>query len=252
MVSRKQHSRLIDRYLDGNLDEQELKQFKAELENNPEMQVELQMQKAMNEALKERDVIDLRARLQAIHQGAHTLHSARPMQRIIRQRTVQIAASAVILVAVTFAAIWIGNERDSNEALFERYYEKYDPVTVRTGSPEIDEIFQKALKAYENQEFEMAVVYFEEVLSMDRNRMEANLLTGASNLELEEYKEAEKSFNKVIDHNNNMFVEEAEWYLGFCYLKTNKTTQAMEQFKKFSESSSEKQEMAKKILRRLR
>jgi tetratricopeptide (TPR) repeat protein len=252
MVSKKQHSRLIDRYLDGNLDKRELQEFESELQKNPELRAELELQTSINDALKESDVIDFRSRLKTIHQGQMPSRVKEQHHGLGRRRTIQVAASVAILIISIFTAFWLGTDRSSNEALFEKYYEKYEPVNVRTGSPKIDEIFQKALKAYENQEFEMALVYFEEVLKMDRQRMEANLLSGVSNMELDAYQEAEDSFNAVIDHSNNLFVEEAEWYLAFCYLKTNKTAKAKLQFEKFSEGHSEKQETARKILRRLR
>ena len=42
----------------------------------------------------------------------------------------------------------------------------------------------------------------------------------------------------IIEDNDNLFVDQAEWYLGLCYLKLNDTEKAIIQFSKISQSNS--------------
>ena len=39
-------------------------------------------------------------------------------------------------------------------------------------------------------------------------------------MEEEKYQNASNSFNEIIDNNNNLFVEQAKWYLALCYVVT--------------------------------
>jgi tetratricopeptide (TPR) repeat protein len=112
-------------------------------------------------------------------------------------------------------------------------------------------MYRNALTAYQKEDYEKALTLFEEVLELDQSRMETNLMTGVSNMELDEYEEASNSFRKVINHNDNLFIEQAEWYIGFCYIKTENTDKAIEQFAKIASGNSLNKDKAKKILRKI-
>ncbi len=77
-------------------------------------------------------------------------------------------------------------------------------------------------------------------------------MSGVSNMELSQYKMASGSFKKVLDHNDNLFIEDAQWYLGFCYLKTENTNKAIDQFTKIAISTSSRKEKARKILKKIK
>jgi len=62
------YSEFIDRYLDKDLSGPELNWFKKELDSNSELQAELKLQKELNMALSQDDILDLREDLNAIHE----------------------------------------------------------------------------------------------------------------------------------------------------------------------------------------
>ncbi len=53
------------------------------------------------------------------------------------------------------------------------------------------------------------------------------MMTGISKFEEENYPEAKVSFTKVIDNKDNLFFEDAQWYLALCYLKTGEKDKAV-------------------------
>ena len=63
---------------------------------------------------------------------------------------------------------------------------------------------------------------------------------------------ADKSFNTILDHNDNLFIEQAEWCLGFCYLMTEDMAAARKQFYNITISNSSYKEDALNILKKMK
>jgi tetratricopeptide (TPR) repeat protein len=53
---------------------------------------------------------------------------------------------------------------------------------------------------------------------------------GISNIETKNYDNSIKAFTTIINQNDNLYIEHAEWYLGLCYLKNNQKDKAIDQF----------------------
>jgi len=248
-----QYTEIIDRYLDGELSGEELASFRKQLLTNDDLRRELKLQQEINNALGETEIVGLRNQLKEIHKGQHSGRKEISLtRRILASRISQLAAaSIIILLSLTVFTNIFKSELTANEKLFSQYYDKYEPLNVRASSSPADEIYLNAVNAYNKEDYEQALVLFEKVLDSDQNRMEANIMSGVSNMELSKYKNASGSFEKVIDHNNNLFIEDAQWYLGFCYLKTDHTEKAIEQFTKIASSTSSRKDKAKKILRKI-
>jgi TolA-binding protein len=82
--------------------------------------------------------------------------------------------------------------------------------------------------------------------------MESNLYSGISYLETEQYSKAENRFGTIIDHNDNLYIEQAEGYLGFCYLQTGKNLEARAHFKEISKGEGSFNKKARKIMRNIK
>ena len=74
---------------------------------------------------------------------------------------------------------------------------------------------------------------------------------GISEIELTEYLKANRSFKKVMNDNDNLYKEQAEWYSGLCYLMLDSVDQAKEQFKKIAQKDSYYKDEALDILLKL-
>lgn len=242
----------IDRYLDNDLLGPELNWFEKELDSNPELQAELKLQKELNEALGHDDILDLREKLNVIHEMVDPESERKRIKRILSGNWAGIAAaSAVILVAIGFLLTNSINPVQTTEELFDQHYEPYIIPTNYRSAAEINIVFHKALVEYGNQDYQKALQLFEKVLFEDESRMDVTLLTGISNLEIENYNKANNSFQKVISHNDNLFIEQAEWYLALCYLKTGEQEKANLQFGKIITENSLYKEEAEDILNKL-
>ena len=242
----------IDRYLDNDMSGPELNWFKKELDSNPELQAELNLQKDINEALSQGDILDLREKLNAIHEMVDPEPESKRIKRTLTENWAGIAAaSAVILVAIGFLLSISINPAQTAEELFDQHYEPYIVPTNYRSATDINNVFHMALVEYGNQDYEKALLLFEKVLIKDESRMDVTLLTGISNLEIENFQSANNSFKKVINHNDNLFIEQAEWYLALCYLKTGEQEKAHIQFGKIITDNSLYKEEAEDILKKL-
>jgi hypothetical protein len=56
----------------------------------------------------------------------------------------------------------------------------------------------------------------------------------------------------VIEHNDNLYLEDAAWYLGLCYMMTDETDKAVKQFRAISASGSRYSKKAARLARRLK
>lgn len=246
------YSEFIDRYLDKDLSGPELNWFKKELDSNSELQAELKLQKELNEALGQDDILDLREKLNAIHEMVDPEPKRKRIKRTLAGNWAGIAAaSAVILVAFGFLLSTFINPKQTAEELFDQYYEPYVVPTNYRSSTGIDNVFHKALIEFGNHDYQKAIDLFRQVLTEDESRMDATLLTGISNIEIENWNAANHSLQKVIDHNDNLFIEQAEWYLALCYLQTGELEKAGARFGKMITENSLYKEEALDILNKL-
>jgi len=244
------NNHLISKYLAGELDISASVRFEEEMKNDRTLQEELKLHKEVDEALADTEVMDLRMQLNAMHlQLTPDLYSP---EKPKRKRYTRLAVAASLAVILGFSVINVYRYSNSQKVL-EKYYQPYQITsTNRSGSGDADKALRFAMEKYQMKNYREAVVLFEKVLEKEPNQMGTQLYVGISNFEIAEYKKAGKSFTKVIEHNDNLYIEQAKWYLGFCYLKTEEKDKAFKQFSEIANSKSYYNEKAKAILKKLR
>ncbi|MBG0859031.1 MAG: tetratricopeptide repeat protein [Bacteroidales bacterium] len=242
-------SYFIERYNAGEMSETEKEWFEKELEGNRKLRDEVEFRKKADHVLKNHDIIQLRSKLAEIEKKR-----AAEVQGKNHGKNFNMKYAAVIagLLALGSIAIFTGRNLPDNE-IFDRYYKTYEaPSNVRSGQVEIDKQYQDAMDYYVVKEYKIAAELFLKVLEKAPEDMNVTLLYGISNFEQRNYPVAKKSFSKVIDNNNNLQFEDAQWHLAFCYMKTGEQDKAIELFNEIRKSNSIYKQDAKQILRRMR
>jgi tetratricopeptide (TPR) repeat protein len=253
MEKRINYSRLTDRYLDGELRDEEYQMYEDELLSNSDLAKDLELHRELNQAIRETDVIRFRNQLDKIHASVEPEYQQSIARKVIHNNYARIAAaSVVLLLAIGLFLNSMLNKPANGDELFQRYYEA--PVlseTVRSDAA-MDNLYYEAVIHFNNGEFNEALALFEQVVALDDSNMKAHLATGISKLEINHAKEAKKSFKTVIDHQDNLYVDKANWFLALCYLKTDDLDNARLQFGRIaSDDRSYKQDEARKILKKL-
>lgn len=247
----KRDRHIIQKYLDHELSQREMKRFEAELDADPALQADLNLYREVDEALADTEVLSFRDQLTDLRREKKSSGKRKASLRFSRPWHYAATAAVALMLAIGLATIL--DRPFSNKDLLKRYYKPYEVALInRSNDAELDLMLRHAEQLYQEGNFAEAVVYFEQVLEEQPGQIGANLYTGISYFELERYNEAGTSLNKVIDHQDNLYVEQAEWYLGLCLLATNENYRARRQFAKIASSNSVYKSDAEKILRKIK
>jgi len=224
-------SYFIERYNAGEMSDTEKEWFLKELEGNIELRNEVDLRKRTDEVLRKQDVLSLRNKLSQIEQNRKevTKQVSSPGRSFIRYAAV--LAALVVIGSITL----LTRKNMSNDEILNRYYKVYEPPTTqRSAQSAPDADFTLALELYNTHDYGKAAILFNKVLENKPNDMQVVLLQGVANFEEKNYPEAKQSFSKVIDNRDNLYVDQAQWYLALCYLQTNDTEKAKKLFKMIS------------------
>jgi tetratricopeptide (TPR) repeat protein len=243
-------SYFIERYIAGEMSETEKQWFEKELDGNEQLRNEVSLRKRTDEILKNQDVMSLRNKLNAI-ENKRSMTTTTPIRYRI---PVQIRYAAVITALVIIGAVtFIPGKSLNNDEIMNRYYKAYEPPTSnRSATSGADADFTLALEYYNTHDYNKAAILFNKVLESRPNDMQTVLLNGVSNFEEKKYPEAKISFGKVIDDKNNLYIDQAQWYLALCYINTNEKDKAQSLLTIISKEDGIYKSDAKKIIRKLK
>jgi tetratricopeptide (TPR) repeat protein len=221
--------------------------FLKEIEGNEKLKKEVYLRKHTDEVLQNKNVLSLRNKLSEIeNQRKKTKEPAINTNKTVYMRYAAIVAGIVLIGSFTL----FSGKNLSSEKIMKRYYKSYEPPTSqRSAHSGTDGDFTLAMEFYNSRNYEKAAILFTKVLENKPNDMQSILLKGVSNFEQKKYPEAKQSFGKVIDDKNNLYVDQAKWYLALCYLNTNEKEKARQLFKIISDESGIYKNNAKQIIR---
>jgi tetratricopeptide (TPR) repeat protein len=217
---------VIDRHLRNELTGEEAKQLEELIQKDPDFANSLALHKEIQFTLADKG---LRNFQQLVKEADEAYAAAPPSAapRKIIPLYLKIAASVALLVAIG-AAIFLMRTPPSHTDLFNEYFATYSaPVNFRSGdSPYADEDWKQALAYYDGGHYEEAIPYLTKVIANKPSNKLAQLLRGVGHLALGATAEAEQDFNALIEQGENLFVDQAKWYLALTYLKQGDTEKA--------------------------
>jgi len=217
----------IENYLDGDLSEQEVSEFHQLLETDKDFAQEFAFRKRINNALKEKEVIQLRQKMNAIHSRIHSKEPGTIIRRLYSSRFTQLAAASVAILFVLFSYFrFIYHPSMNPDELFNKYYQPEEAIMVTRSANFSDTLMFEALKLYENEDYEGALRLFEN----EAGDIAVHFYSGFAYIEINKFSEAINSFQKIIDHNDNIYVEQADWYIALCLMKSGDSDNAVARF----------------------
>ena len=221
------HSATVEHYLSNEMAPSERAAFRKELKSNHDLAEELKLSQNIDSALERDDIIELRRKLiAAINAGRVVVKEEVPVVHLYARKWWYAAASLVALVAVA-ATLYLQTPRTiSTDSLFTEYYTSENIVDQTRGDQNIVE----AVIKFQQKDFRTASVLFKSILDRDNSNIAVWFYYGISNIETQNYDNSIKAFTTIINQNDNLYIEHAEWYLGLCYLKNNQKDKAIDQF----------------------
>ena len=252
-IDMKRDRHILQKYLDNELSEKELARFEQELNASPELLVDLDLYKEVDEAIADTEVLDFRTQLTGLREETRRSETGKRVFRFTRPWHYAASAALALLVAIGLATV-LGRPLSNND-LFAKYMKPYELVlTNRSVDNEVTTYWMnKAQDHFLKGEFEGAIDCFDEVLEINSNKMEADFYMGVSFMEIDQHQEASESFVRVIEHDDNLYIQKAEWYLAGCLLAMDETDNARRKLAKIASSSNHYyKDKAAKILKRMK
>lgn len=238
----------IEDFLDGNLLGDELDLFLKQKEQEQDFANEIDLRLEVNQSLKDKGLFELR---EILDKQKNDFFIRDPFHSFRKDllKTWHLAAASFSLILVV-GGLWyiLSNKPYSTEKLVTKYYKPAHPIQqVRSVEISSGDALSEAFKHYKNNDFNHALKYFN---SLD-NQITAKFYSGVCYIELEEFDRAIESFTFVVNDKDNLFVEQADWYLGLIYLMNNQRQLAISQFELIGNGDSYYASQAEEIIKYL-
>lgn len=247
---------LIENYLDGNLAKEELAAFEARLQTDAVFAQRVNLFREIETALGDPVRQNIQAQLDNLGE-TYFQDPAVAKKKINRlpfyQKLWVIAASFLLLISVGFL-FWQNQSIASlsNEQIFAQNYQLPNLDAMTRGTDRKHPL-QEVIELYENQDYPTALVRLKELRQGDSENQQLTYLLAHTYLNLSppQLMESGEIFKTLIQHNQNVYVPKAKWYLALIYIRQNNVVAAQPLLKAVVTVNDSNNEKAKLILRQL-
>ena len=235
----------VKRYLSGEMNDEEKKQFEDIIDNDPELARQVDLDQVLLEGIQLHYRGQLKEKLKGLDR--HDLQTASPSFPIFR--ALAIAAGVMLIMVVGFLVF--DNKPDSQE-LYTTYFKPYYNVVNNIERGETVSGEDDPYQLYETGEYQRANELFEKLLLMEPGNNQLIFYNGLSYLNSGLTSRAIDNLSKVAGKEDFLLSGTAYWYLGLAYLKENRIKEATETFTFLAEEGSGYAARANEILDRLK
>ncbi|MBN1924354.1 MAG: hypothetical protein JW798_00835 [Prolixibacteraceae bacterium] len=242
----------VDDYLLDYLDEKERLEFETQLSEDDRLKTEIIFNEEINEAIIEKDILRLRASLKEITSENNSETKIRRLIPDSRNKHLRYIGAAASITAIVSAGVYsLQKQNQSVSQLYQQVYKPYNSVGLYRSATSSDHAL-KGIEQYNQKNFENALKHFSIILAQNNQHPVGNYYSGLCHLELQQYNKAIQSFQGVIAENNNLFIEQAEWYMALGYLANNEEKKAYTTLYAIIEKKGYYKKEAKELLKKLK
>lgn len=229
------HTEYIERYLTGELNDQERRDFERRLSADSEFAAEYSTQVAARELVRAAGRLDRKDLLKQ--------YEKRRSSRTTGRRLLLWSVAAVLLLILTLTWL-IPTFSDAHTRLFEAYYEPYrDPVSIR-GTEDTDPVREEANRLYRAGDFEAAAAQYQMISAptfVDSFYYSISAMHGTA-------KSDAIIILSAIESGESGFAQIARWYLALAYVKTGEVETSKAVLRTIIESRSFRHQDAVRLL----
>jgi tetratricopeptide (TPR) repeat protein len=247
MIQKQDYYRLLEHYFNNKMMGKELEWFEKEVNNNRTLALDLRLEKQINQALVQQDIIDLRSKLLKAREKSRQTFKLASIP-VFGDKKYMAAAAVGIMLMMSGGYYLTHNYFSTKETLFEQYFtaEPYRD-TKRSDS----QVASEGIVYYNNKQYTQALIIFEKLLKNNPQNIAFRFYSGISYIETGNLPKAISYFQMIIENGDNLYIEHAEWYLGLSYLKAGDTIKAQKLFATIASHPSHYfREQAEKILKK--
>ena len=236
---------LLEKFIDGDTSSEEAESVMRLIASDPGFQKEYKLRVGVNEAIKEKDIMELRYKLNMIYRQEIT-HGSGNIRHIL-QRNWHLAAASITILVIIGSFLLSHLNRLAPDKLFEQYYTSDAVFTTRSNDNNENLYLTLGLQKFQKQQYGEAIL----ILKNIPDNIVSQYYLGISYIETNHFSKAKDSFNAILKREPNLFTEQAQWYKGLCLLKLNQITEASEIFTSINNSNSIFNQSAGEILKKI-
>jgi tetratricopeptide (TPR) repeat protein len=248
MITDRNKTELIEKYLRGELDGDLLNFFREKLSSDRAFLDEVNMQKELTEAIRGVGRDRLKVRFKSFHEDVLSYHSNNRREN----RIPFYAVAATLSIVLLGLAYYLFERTTTAEEVFVAHYKPY-PNTVfpnnRNGLDVISEE-QQAFAYYDNGEFEKSRILFERIVEQEENEV-ARFYLGNVYLALGHTSKAINTFSAYLGKPGE-YTSEATLYLSLAYIRENKLSDAADLLNRINDGNTQVNKSARDILEDLK
>lgn len=204
----------IDAFLDDGMTNEERESFLEELSGSRELKREVELVRQVGNALGEKDVMELREQLREVASSEQKLEGRSLVELDGRRKGIKqlVTVAAMLLLLLGISGIHTFTSLSGRDSYSAFYKAPPAPSSFRdAGTPDASGL-AGGFRLYNQGHYASALLLLKEEASAEPFNPAAVFYAGASYQGLREYRNAIAEYERIIQHRDNLFVEQAEWY----------------------------------------
>jgi len=219
METKQDLSELIDKYINNELSNERRDAFEKSLNENTKLKKEYNLHLLIRKSFENKDELLIRQQLNTLRKKNDNKN--------IRYKLMYKIAAAALLVLIISTSYYMLIFKSKNIDIYNKYYKTVDAQYFVRGKVFLENnLFSNAVIAYENKNYNQAILLFNNMLDDSEYYVLKEYYTALSFMELQEHDSAIVRLEGLSNYNNNLIYDDALWHLALCYLHTNNTKEA--------------------------
>ncbi|WP_339894049.1 tetratricopeptide repeat protein [uncultured Algibacter sp.] len=209
---------IIERYINGSMTTQELKDFNQLLELDDDFKIKVADIKTMLTGIETQS---LKEQLDEFHEDIPKTFIKKSVDKTVRYLNLsKMAAAAAIIIAV--GSIWFFSTPE-NEKLYTNYF-KPDPGLPTTMSSTDNFDFYDAMVKYKHGDYNIAIEKWQALVERKPENDTLNYFLGVAHLANKNVIDAIPFLERTVQSKDTFpLINDAHYYLGLAYLKEGNT-----------------------------
>lgn len=163
---------------------------------------------------------------------------------------INLTISSILLVLL-FLSLNSSTKEMSNDRIYNEFYTEYQISNISRSEIKNTNLIDIALLDINNNNNKGALEKLQTIIdNKGENVTIAHFYKGIILQKEGKYKDAIQEYENVIRNNDNLFIEQSNWYIALCYLKTHNKSKSIQYFNKLLYNSSYNKQ-AQKILSKI-
>jgi len=234
---------LIDQYLSGDLSTDDVDKFKAFMQGDKDLTLEVNIISEMSEAAAfESKQADLKETLNHIRKSDPTIKAP-----ILKYAAVAGALALLLFLMFKFFAPQLGQENTTDEIY--QQFAMVEPLALTTKSADLDLDLREIQLAFNKENYEEVLPFIHNYLTNKPKDLDVLLAQGISLMKTNQLEDAHKTFDNIKALNPR--VKQYQWYQALTYLKQGQKAEAKKLLLVITNTNSYNSDLAKKLITKL-